>query len=415
VWTAARSSRGLVTFNKRFYWEIPEKKNRNGAPRRKKHSALVDIVAEEGAEWIKVSTITENRLLFEKAKAGWEGADSDSEGEDESQDGGKVLANGASHEFEEPCVDDSSDDEDDKVELLKTALDLQKASRKVRIRYKHPRIRFVLPNIIEHHDPAIDAILASIRETGATIQCGTQLSSIPDTINGATSGISHPFPLEHILPDPLANLTPTLNIDCTILLALVSDLSHSAIYPTPTLHRAIRRQIALEADEKLLTSSLYPVMVGRELLCTAPAAKRMREIVQTIGTPGERIRTELLLGEGTTGEGKSAAKLRAAFAEQSIYPVPDDWRLPIKVQEGKYDLENLPTVAKKLEDALTEINRSVFLWGWERGIVTVSSNRAVAKTVEGIVDAEEGEVEGPAMWLCATARSLVGKEKGRRD
>jgi hypothetical protein len=415
VWTAARSSRGLVTFNKRFYWEIPEKKNRNGAPRRKKHSALVDIVAEEGAEWIKVSTITENRLLFEKAKAGWEGADSDSEGEDESQDGGKVLANGASHEFEEPCVDDSSDDEDDKVELLKTALDLQKASRKVRIRYKHPRIRFVLPNIIEHHDPAIDAILASIRETGATIQCGTQLSSIPDTINGATNGISHPFPLEHILPDPLANLTPTLNIDCTILLALVSDLSHSAIYPTPTLHRAIRRQIALEADEKLLTSSLYPVMVGRELLCTAPAAKRMREIVQTIGTPGERIRTELLLGEGTTGEGKSAAKLRAAFAEQSIYPVPDDWRLPIKVQEGKYDLENLPTVAKKLEDALTEINRSVFLWGWERGIVTVSSNRAVAKTVEGIVDAEEGEVEGPAMWLCATARSLVGKEKGRRD
>ncbi len=42
----------------------------------KKNSALVDLVAHDGEEWIKVSTITENRVLFEMAEAGWNADDS---------------------------------------------------------------------------------------------------------------------------------------------------------------------------------------------------------------------------------------------------------------------------------------------------------------------------------------------------
>ncbi|MCJ1376972.1 hypothetical protein MMC17_000062 [Xylographa soralifera] len=421
VWTAAKSCKGLVLFNKRFYWDTPVGRPVNGGPKpRRKRSALVDIVAEDGEVWIKVSTITESRLLFEKAKAGWEELDSDSDTEGAERDGRRVVAEGADPV---PAGDEdytSEDEDDDRVELLKIAEDLHRAASKVYIRYRHPRILFILPKIVEGHNSAVDAILAEIRATGAKVQCASGSFPSGTLTNGAfinqdadaSAGLTNTF--SRLLIDPLIYLTPTLNIDCTILLALVSDLSHSTLDPSPTLHRAIRRQIDLEANEKLLPSSLYPAMAGRDLVCTSLAAKRMREIVEQIGTPSERLRTELLLGEGKAGTSKTPAELLAGLAKTSEYTVPEDWRLPIRVEDGAYDLSALPAVAERVKEVLTEINRSVFFYGWTRGWTTVSSNRTVAKLIEGVVEneGEEGDV-GPMVWLCATARSLVGKEKGR--
>lgn len=128
-------------------------------------------------------------------------------------------------------------------------------------------------------------------------------------------------------------------------------------------------------------------------------------------------------------------------------------------------LQKLPPIARAVAAELSGINQSVFLFGWEAGITTVSSNRTVAKLIEGIigeenarrgrgrkavgVGKEEGKeggkegggkggkgggqewgkeggkeggeakedgmiIHGPEIWLCSTARSLVGKEKGRK-
>ncbi|MCJ1478812.1 hypothetical protein MMC13_007496 [Lambiella insularis] len=413
VWATAKSIRGLVLFNKRFYWETPAGRPAEGGPKpRCKYSALVDIVAEDGAEWIKVSTVSESRILFEKAKAGWEAADSDSSTEDDFRDGARIVADGGmGHE----ASGSGSDGNDNRIELLRVAEDLQKAAKKVRVRYHHPRVRFVLPKIMEGKNAAIDAILGELRATGATVQCG----SLPSRFGAYTNGVTSPTQLTtlftNLLIDPLAHLTPVLNIDCTILLALVSDLSHTTLAPSPTLHKAIRRQVDLEADEKLLPSNLYPTMAGRSLVCTLLAAKRMREIVEQIGTATERLRTELLLGQGKAGKGKTSEELRESFGAFSDYEIPDTWKLPIQIEARTYELSSLPVVAKKVEAELTEINRSVFLYGWENGLTTISSNRTVAKVIEGIVEAEGGEDdEGPKVWLCSTARSLVGKEKARR-
>lgn len=415
MWTTAKSCKGLLLFNKRFYWNTPVGRPAEGGPKpRRKHSALVDIVAEDGEEWIKVSTVSESRILFEKAKAAWEAAGSDSDTESDFRDGARVVADGGiagSIDYE----GSDSDDDDDRVELIRVAEDLQKAAKKVRIRYHHPRVRLVLPKIVEGSNAAIDAILGELRATGATVECASLPFTSEAYMNGETFEIPLRTSFSNLLIDPLAHLTPTLNIDCTILLALVSDLSHTTLGSSPILHRAIRRQIALEANEKLLPSSLYPAMAGRDLMCSALAAKRMREIVEQIGTASEWLRTEILLGEGKAGEGKTAEELRKSFEAASEYEVPDSWNLPIRVEAEVYDLSTLPVVAKNVEAGLTEINRSVFLYGWMKGWTTVSSNRTVAKAIEGIVGEEGGEGdEGPRVWLCATARSLVGKEKARR-
>ena len=356
----------------------------------------MDIVTQNGEEWVKVSTVTETRLLFEMAKAGWEYGDSSSDTDHADDDSSEV------------------DSEDEGVTLVKLAEELKRASMAVRVRYRHPKVRFVLPKIREGQTPEIDEIIAEIRKTGATVQCHPHDHETPPTF-------------QHLLPNPSSTFTPTLNIDCTILLALVSDLSHGHIKPEPWFHRAIVRQIEREAHDQLLPSSLWPALGSRALVCTAEAAKRMREIVDLIGTPAEKARTRLLMGDvDERGMTMTRAELVNAFRKLTEYEVPEEWNLPIRVVD-KDDLsvnideggriENLPAVAEKVAERLTAINRSVFMYGWASGRTTISSNRTVAKLIEGVVEEyrESEDDKGPDVWLCATARSLVGKEKGRRD
>ncbi len=440
VWDAAKASTGLVTFKKRFYWATPPTRTSKRAGRPKKQCALVDIVTERGLEWVKVSTVTETRLLFERAKAGWENADSlsdnDSLVDDDGEDDGSAI--NSAHAGLSPSSSPSLST--NPIELLRLATDLKTASLATKIRYKHPTVRIVLPKIPIDPSPPTLAILDLLLATGATIQIGPSLSTYPLTSSSLPVSPPAPLPLSSIfhnlLPNPYSSLTPTLNIDCTILLALISDLSHSPETPhSPSHHKAITRQIEIEARDHLLPECLFPALDGKDLVCTAEAAIRMREIVEQIGTESERARAQLLLNETTTNNNdnnrnhpldpssSSNSSLNSLFAAQSEYHVPSTLRLPIliiSVSETEL-LGQLPPIAQKVAEQLSPINRSVFLYGWARNITTMSSNRAVSKIVEGIVAGqyEGGEVEGelvagPEVWICGTARSLVGKEKMRR-
>ncbi|KAL8829525.1 MAG: hypothetical protein Q9170_006127 [Blastenia crenularia] len=409
VWDAAKTTTGLVAFTKRFYWDTPPSRSTKRAHQAKRRCALADIVAQDGQQWIKVSTVTETRLLFELAKAGWEGADSDS---DSDEDG--MLVNGLAHttiqdpvspDINGPKSPNKEDDDDERVEIIRQAQDLQRAALAHKAHYRHPSITFILPKISQNPPEEIVRILDTVRSTGATVQLGPPSPS---------SDLQSVF--QTLAPDTFANLTPTLNIDCTILLALVSDLSHSATAPEPWFQKAISRQIELEKQEQLLPSTLWPAMAGRELVCTEAAARRMNEIVDTIGTENERKRSDLLLVSLGQKQARSSEDLRAVFAELSNYAIPPEWRIPIKVLE--FDEENisyLPPAAEAVKRSLTAINQSVFLYGWLSGLTTLTSNRTVVRQIEEIVEGAEGEQVGPKVWLCATARSLVGKEKSRRD
>lgn len=404
-----------MAFTKRFYWDTPPTRSTKRTGQIKRRCALVDIVAQDGQQWIKVSTVTETRLLFELAKAGWEGADSDSDNDDDGQ-----IVNGLPHtDVNDGGPPDAripiklqKEDDDDRVEIVRQAEDLQKAALVHKVHYKHPSITFILPKISQYPPAEILRILESIRSTGATVLLGPP--SPPLDLRSV---------FQSLVTDPFHNLTPTLNIDCTILLALISDLSHSATTPEPWFNKAVSRQVELEKWEQLLPSTLWPAMAGRKLVCTQEAAVRMNEIVNTIGTASERQRANLLLLlPGHEEQAQSAEDLRSAFAELSNYTIPNNWNLPIKViassssiHENDNIISQLPPSAERVKESLTAINQSVFLYGWSTGFTTLTSNRTVVRQIEEIVEGAPGEQVGPKVWLCGTARSLVGKEKGRRD
>lgn len=409
VWETAKCSKGLVTLNKRFYWD--NQPTRDSKKAAEKRCALVDIVAQDGEEWVKVSTITGDRLKFEIAKAEWEAAGS-SASEEEVEDDDPPIS-----DTRNGRLGPSRDDDLDRIELVKAADDLLRAANAHRIHYKHPQVRFVLPKISSELLPEFLPFLDRIRSTGAVIDLASQPAHSEDLDMRV-------FP--DLLPSPHPPLTGTLNVDCTILLALVSDLSHTANHPIlPGYNAAISKQIDIETRDHLLPSSLWPAMADKDLVCTQEAAKRMREIVDTIGMPKERARTEILLADDRLDqeEQKRRKTLQEDFAAYSDYTIPETWRLPIRIVDAtvsKSDINfaiqagTLPPVAAEVAEQLTDINRSVFMHGWICGITTVSSNRTVAKQIEAIVERDGQGAMGPEIWLREPARSLLGKEKERR-
>lgn len=430
VWEAARRSQGVIAFVKRFYWEDKEKGVKRAvikpeaegsrsdikAPTLKyRNSALVDIVADDGATWIKVSTITQNRLIWQLARQGWNPDDDESD-EDEEQ----IMAL-----------------DNEEVSILRMAQELYTASLEIRVRFKHPRVHLILPKLTQPLLPPIQGVINRLNRIYPTIAIslgGSPLLST--TAPSLTTALQ-----QGLVVDPIASLTPTLNIDCTILLALVSDLSHARdgdIERQDWFHRATLRQLEMEKEDALLPRTLYPALEGCDLICTEEAAKRMGEIVATIATESERKRTELLL-QNTSSENSNesmkstnGSSILDEWAKLSDYPLPANLRLPIRIvsanSDSTYPSSTDTRVAQTVSEHLSPLNKSVFLHGWRTGLSTVTSNRTVVKEVDSLITSELDALEkgrkstdsgaapefvGPNIWLCGMSRSLIGKEKGR--
>jgi hypothetical protein len=326
---------------------------------------------------------------MEMAKQGWDwaGMSDDEMSEDEDSD-----------------VPKRPREEDVDISIVKMAVTLTKMARETRIKYKHPRVHMILTRIRPGNQD-INTVLDHIRATGATVQTAEHISNV----------LPVEEVLEELVPDESKYFSDTLNIDCTLLLAIASDISHGLIKEEPWFNRNVRRQIHIEEKERLMPNSLWPAMVGRDLVCTRFAATRMREIVDLIGTETERARAPLLMGDDPS---LSHTQVLHKLQQLSEHPIPQSWRLPIKIiDENDPSLPALPPLAVPVAQQLTDINQSVFLFGWRCGYTTITSNRVAAKAIEKSVEENRSHDDdvGPDVWICPTARSLVAKEKDRRD
>jgi hypothetical protein len=395
VWSTVKTCTSVVAIGgKQFYWipghNLPYLNNgrvssTNGT-RQRKRSALADIVCQDGLEWIKVSSITEKRMIWDLAKDGWVGSSGD-ESEDGNQD----------------------DEDDDPRGLLKQIEALLKASRATIVRYRHPTVRLVLPRIKSQPDTKqVANVLQQIRDLGVVVQTSEEVLNEVSPV--ATV-------LTQLAPDRFEWFSETLNIDCTVLLAFASDLSHGRVDAKDWHNKAVSRQIEMESEDQLLPSSLWPACGARELVCTREAAVRMLEIVDTIGTETEKKRAALILAVGEKLQ-ITRKELLEEFQKLTDYPVPPEWRLPIAVVDVDVTKisARLPSVCKSVSKVLTSINQSVFLSGWAEGRTTISSNRTVAKEIQNAIEENRAsdETRGPDIWLTPMSRSLVGKEKQRR-
>ncbi|KYG41303.1 hypothetical protein M433DRAFT_8060 [Acidomyces richmondensis BFW] len=393
LWNIVKTCKDVVCIQRRIYTSSKLKQlsqidhSRCVPNGRKPHDqagyVTVDAIVDGGRTWIKASLVTNQRLLFDLAKQGWV---SDGSEDDECDSGGAPSQ-----------ADDKFD-----IPMAKTAKTLANAAKCFRSRTKIPRIHMMLPRVHPGKIPEIDAILDDCERAGVTLYCG---QNVPLSLDIDSA-------VRNMAPDPLKLFSNTLNIDCTILLALVSDFSHAKVHKEVWFHKALCRQVEIEDAENLLPSLLYPAIRGHKLVCTKEAMKRMREIVETIGTTSEKARTAILLSDDPA---KSPAQLVREMQEWSAYAVPSDWNLPIRVvdtNEGdchKY----LPAEAIKAVEGQSEINRSVFLHGWATRCTTITSNRVAVKQIEGNLEKFQDLEDSiwPSIWLCPTARSLVGKEK----
>lgn len=402
VWSVAKMSKHLLALQKRVYldpdadWQFQAlhmHQSKCGRSRKgkkkgyKEEAVIVDAITDGGRTWNKVSLVSNTRLLFDLAKQGWECSDSDDDGADNDE----LVFGSAKYK-----------DDDFDVPLIKTAKQLSRASNVYRIRTKHPSVRLILPRIERGDSVEIDRILQRCEALGIVTICSGDLRP----------QVQFESALQTMARDPVMDFSDILNIDCTILLALVSDFSHAEVPKESWFHRGLQRQVEVEGNEKLLPSLLYPVLGNLQLSCTKQAVDRMREIVETIGTPTEKARTNILFRDDALD---TQIGLVENLQQLSAYPVPTDIQLPIVIvnQElGNYQ-SCLPDVAKLVSTEMSLLNRSVFLYGWAEGRTTITSNRNVVKQIQNGLERFEDLDDSvfPSIWLCPTARSLVGKEK----
>ncbi|KAJ9637808.1 hypothetical protein H2199_007302 [Coniosporium tulheliwenetii] len=385
VWAAAKQSSGLLGL-RRWFYGAPIQSGKAKIKKGDRSAVLVDVVTKRGSEWIKVSTTTQKRVLFDLAKQGWQnGYSSDEDEDDEGED--------------QHNLSDGSDDDD--ILLIRIAEDLANAAKAELI---VPRVRFIFTRLETGKSAEIDAVLDRIRATGAIVQCADELGEPP-----ALDDV-----LQNLMIDEFEDFSHVLNVDCTILIALASDICHIKIPQELRRHRQILDQIKAEEKEPFLPTFVYPALDGHPLVCTAKAAEHMRRLTQKIGTDSERARMAIVVGEDAT---KSAETLRKEFQALSIHPVPAGLQLPIKVVDVDFNDLTLPPVAQAVAPELTDINKSVFFYGWANRNTTVSSNLGVVKHIRSLIARHRTSTEekGPDVWIAPYAMSLLANEKKKGD
>lgn len=387
-WDAIKRTHGLMAFRRRF--------SGNSA----KLGTTVDAVVENGTEWVKVSVVTEKKLIYQMAQEGWHPDDSTDEESDES------------------------DGENTGIGIVKTASQLVKAARSNRCNTRIPRVRLVLPNLTQGRVEAIDKLLDRIRSLGASKRQEGDVEILVDCSNSHLLETPVP-PLEiafaNMFRDTnLDRLTPTVNLELTILLSLASDIAHAKIEAKEWYSMQTMSHLEDEAHAPgARLQVVYTALRGRQLECTYEVAREFCNIVDDLGTETTKARAAIMFGwkdvqEGiqilrSSGRGDDAITTvdrtnPAApknhieeWRKLSIYPAPEDLLFPVKViGQDVFDDKDyaslittgkLPPVASKVWEKLDRpYNRSCHLWGWIQDITTVSANSLNTRLVDATVD-----------------------------
>ncbi|KAF7542345.1 hypothetical protein G7Z17_g11648 [Cylindrodendrum hubeiense] len=412
-WERLKRSRRFVAVNQAFQGSSRDDRRSEvakldvaGREKQKMHRILkeqgrveVDVV-EGGREWIAVKTVQRDRLARQLTDCGWAWGE---------------------HEMGDRVDEDEWDD----VPLAKFVKRLIAAARMNRHEYRFPKIRLILSSLsraddeidifinqLAHIDPLVEVLLE--------YQEGSFMSTPPPPLDAA---------LDNLVGDELEDLTPTLNLDHTILIDLISDLTHSSLEPQAWQAPSTSSQIEEENRHEggLMARTLYPVLAGRRIVCTSEAAEHFHHVLKNVGTETERERGRLLVPWGDETRSMSTKDIRDRFQQLSIHHLPDDVQVPVETVPEPWDMPAisqavsrgvLPRVALDVAEAsaFKSSKLSIFIYGWAAGVATVTSNKEVRRQVRAWVkiNARSEDDIGPLIWTLQVTRNLLAKNASPR-
>ncbi|KAJ4257581.1 hypothetical protein NW762_008706 [Fusarium torreyae] len=414
-WDLLKKSYDFVAINQSFQGSTKdtrkrevEKQQLSGKDKHHMHRLLkeqgrveVDVV-QGGREWIAVKAISRDRLARQMNDCGWGWGDHDL--------GDKV-----------------DEDEWEDAPLAKYVQRLVTAARMNRHEYQFPRIRLILCNLVRG-EKELDILLCQLEHMDPLVEV-----IIEDQNSAFVTTPSPPLDvaIDNLVGDELASLTSTINLDHTILIDLISDLTHLNLQPQPWQSRTTCAQIDEENAHEggFMARVLYPVLAGRKLVCTREAAAHFHDVLQTVGTDTERERGRLLVPEGDRTEGDMPLDtIRQRFQQLSVHHLPDDVQLPITIIDEPWGIEavtdavakgTLPQVAQDVahSSGFKSSKLSIFMYGWAAGLTTVTSNKEVRGQVRTWVEAHRKNDEeiGPQIWRVNVTRNLLAKAAEPRE
>lgn len=414
-WSVIKKCRGLVAINKEFARSpkqpVPGGKgwlSYKDKPLLEKPIA-VDAVIDSGATWLKFVSISPKTLAYQIAVDGWESDDEEEDdtaySDDEDQQNGNGNGIAARNGVQEALGN------------TEFAESIKKVILAARWNHCH-HLHLLLPGLRDGESEPVDRMLRYIREkiggddVSVTVSCADSplLADAPPPLDTALAALVDER--DPLVADDCGRITPTANLDPSVLVSLVTDLHHGLVDLQPEFQqRVIARSVSdhttdsneLVPREDILAKVLYPALRGRKLVTTRLAARYFRQLIASISTHSEEVRASFilppdappaLLSPGGSSEPLSTASLtpeqrRAELQRWSAVPVPDDLLLPVQIVDD-IELEQvsplitegkLPPMALGVAQDLSRLNRSVYLYGWVNRLTTITGHRGIERQI----------------------------------
>ncbi|KAJ4366581.1 hypothetical protein N0V85_009209 [Neurospora sp. IMI 360204] len=414
-WSVIKKCRGLVAINKEFA-RSPKQPVPGGKgwlaykdkPLQEKPIA-VDAVIHSGATWLKFVSISPKTLAYQIAVDGWESDDEEehdtaySDDEDQHNGNGNGIAgrNGVQ----------------EALGNTEFAESIKKVILAARWNHCH-HLHLLLPGLRHGESEPVDSMLRYIREkiggddVSVTVSCADSplLADAPPPLDTALAALVDER--DPLVADDCGRITPTANLDPSVLVSLVTDLHHGLVDLQPEFQqKVIARSVSdhttdsneLVPREDILAKVLYPALRGRKLVTTRLAARYFCQLIASISTHSEEVRASFilppdappaLLSPESSSEPLSTASLtpeqrRAELQRWSAVPVPDDLHLPVEIVDD-IELEQvppliaegkLPPMALGVAQDLSRLNRSVYLYGWVNRLTTITGHRGIERQI----------------------------------
>ncbi|KAG6852306.1 hypothetical protein C0991_001073 [Blastosporella zonata] len=204
----------------------------------------VDVVADNGKQWIRVNTIKNSRMLAEFREIDSYLTDSDDDSSYENMEGAQPTL--AQTEFDNSILRMGRS-----LVAAAKANPLEGTSESPKITIRLTRLD-PSPTLEKDGDPRLAETVHLLGEMGINVELGErQDSELPEVVRSSSRSSSPSTP-----PPPLGP-SVDINLDLSVLIALISDLTHA---PLPTsIEEANRRFIPPQSyrDWKLKKNGMY--------------------------------------------------------------------------------------------------------------------------------------------------------------